>query len=185
MEHSRGFFLFLFFIVKCPFCSTNFTWQCMYLFNKTFCVIWLVIYSSSFEVKFLVWNQAVWSVFRIVLVYVICEFFCFQNCISSLILLLSFHHNLTPLPLSDSEFWKQLFWKIIMSRNNKSLKPELCEVVKRVWSEQKEGNPRRQCHLSTGSPARLEGPGNPGDGALRRGMQRAGGPRGWQANVWK
>ena len=107
--------------------------------------LWFIL-PLSFEVKFLVWNQAVWSVCSIVLVYVICEFFCFQHCISSLILLLSFHHNLTPLPLSDSEFWKQLFRKIIMSRNNKSLKPELCEVVKRVCSEQKEGNPRRQCH---------------------------------------
>lgn len=33
-----------------------------------------------------------------------------------------------------------------MNRKNKSLKPELCEVAKRVWSEQEEGKPWRQCH---------------------------------------
>ena len=147
MEHGRGC-LFLF-LCKCPFCSTNFTGQCMYLFNKTFCVTSLVIYSS-----FVFWSKIfsvepgnLKSVCSIVLVYVTCEFFCFQNCIRSLILLHSFHLNLTLLCLSQTlEFWKQLFWKIIMNRKNKSLKPELCEVAKRVWSEQEEGKPWRQCH---------------------------------------
>lgn len=86
---NRGGFLII--IIECPFWSTNFTWQCMYLFNKLVCYLTCDFSFVFWSEVFSVGSNILKSRYSTLFIRSVFEFFHFQKNMRSLILGLLFH----------------------------------------------------------------------------------------------